>query len=151
MIIKILTRGGGDIPEVCRRIHVGPTPQAAKKVAVALDFEWRSGSPSLVRSDRWFGKARLRSSPAAWKRRHTQAIWHDWLCRSSALRISNRNVARYPETGWRHRRRIHRPKLYRFPFISSITLWINSFASVKFFITIWMSMTGLPGQRWLWQ
>ena len=36
-------------------------------------------------------------------------------------------------------------------FISSITLWINSFASVRLFITIWISITGLPGQRWLWQ
>src|SRR5690349_23923418 len=36
-------------------------------------------------------------------------------------------------------------------FSSSITLWINSFASVRLFMMIWMSMTGLPGQRWLWQ
>ena len=34
---------------------------------------------------------------------------------------------------------------------SAITLWISSFTSVKLFITIWMSSTGLPGQRWLWQ
>ena len=34
---------------------------------------------------------------------------------------------------------------------SAITLWISSFASVRPFMTIWMSRTGLPGQRWLWQ
>ncbi len=34
---------------------------------------------------------------------------------------------------------------------SAMTLWINSFASVRLFITIWMSSTGLAGQRWLWQ
>ena len=38
-----------------------------------------------------------------------------------------------------------------FVFSSSITLWISSLASVRFFMMIWMSMTGLPGQRWLWQ
>ena len=36
-------------------------------------------------------------------------------------------------------------------FSSSITLWISSFASVRLFMMIWISMTGLPGQRWLWQ
>ena len=47
----------------------------------------------------------------------------------------------------RPRRRASLPHFFSF----SITLWINSFASVKFFITIWISITGRPGQRWLWQ
>jgi len=34
---------------------------------------------------------------------------------------------------------------------SSITLWISSLASVRFFMMSCTSMTGLPGQRWLWQ
>ena len=35
--------------------------------------------------------------------------------------------------------------------ISSITDEISSFASVMPFITIWMSMAGMPGWRALWQ
>ena len=34
---------------------------------------------------------------------------------------------------------------------SSITLWINSFASARLFMMIRTSITGFPGQRWLWQ
>ena len=43
------------------------------------------------------------------------------------------------------------PGLQDFGFSSSITLCISSLASVRCFMMSCTSMTGLPGQRWLWQ